>query len=108
MSFSRAQTDRLYPGQNWGRDVTQIIDTGVLGTRSAVLRRRGSELNFLIFPMMHVATPAFYAEVTRLLGGCAVVVVEGVTGRPASAGRSRCPTGSSRPRTADWITVVDW
>jgi hypothetical protein len=61
----------------------QIIDTGVLGTRSAVLRlrRRGSELNFLIFPMMHVATPAFYTEVTRRLGGCAVVVVEGVTGR---------------------------
>ena len=61
----------------------QIIDTGVLGTRSAVLRlrRRGSELNFLIFPMMHVATPAFYAEVTRRLGGCAVVVAEGATGR---------------------------
>lgn len=61
----------------------QIIDTSALGTRSAVLRlrRRGSELNFLVFPMMHVATPAFYLEVTRRLGGCAVVVVEGVTGR---------------------------
>jgi len=61
----------------------QIIDTGAMGTRSAVLRlrRRGSELNFLVFPMLHVATPAFYAEVARRLGGCAVVVAEGVSGR---------------------------
>jgi hypothetical protein len=61
----------------------QIIDTGAFGTRSAVLRlrRRGSELNFVVFPMMHVATPAFYREVTRRLGGCAVVVTEGVSGR---------------------------
>lgn len=64
----------------------QIIDTGAMGTRSAVLRlrRRGSELNFVVFPMMHVATPAFYREVTRRLGGCAVVVAEGVTGRSAA------------------------
>jgi len=61
----------------------QIIDTGAMGTRSAVLRlrRRGSELNFLVFPMVHVAAPGFYAEVTRRLGGCAVVVAEGVSGR---------------------------
>jgi len=61
----------------------QIIDTGALGTRSAVLRlrRRGSQLNFVVFPMMHVATPGFYAEVRRRLAGCAVVVAEGVSGR---------------------------
>jgi hypothetical protein len=63
----------------------QIIDTSALGTRSAVLRlkRRGTELNFLIFPMIHVASPAFYAEVTQQLGRCGVVVVEGVSGRSA-------------------------
>lgn len=58
----------------------EIIGPGVLGTRSAVirLRRRGSELEFVVFPMLHVASPVFYAEVTRRLGSCAVVVVEGV------------------------------
>lgn len=61
----------------------QIIDTGPMGTRSAVLRlrRKGSELQFLVFPMLHVAEPAFYAEVRRRLAGCAVVVAEGITGR---------------------------
>ncbi len=61
----------------------QIIDTGALGTRSAVLRlrRRGSELTFVVFPMLHVAAPRFYAEVQRRLGDCAVVVAEGVSGR---------------------------
>jgi hypothetical protein len=61
----------------------QIIDTGALGTRSAVLRlrRRGSELTFVVFPMLHVAAPEFYAEVRRRLGDCAVVVAEGVSGR---------------------------
>lgn len=60
----------------------QIIDTGVMGTRSAILRlrRRGSQLNFLVFPMMHVASPRFYKEVRRRLGDCEVVVAEGVRG----------------------------
>jgi hypothetical protein len=59
----------------------QIIDTGVMGTRSAILRlkRRESQLNFLIFPMLHVASPRFYKEVRRRLGDCEVVVAEGVT-----------------------------
>ncbi len=59
----------------------QIIDTGVMGTRSAILRlrRNGSRLNFLIFPMMHIASPRFYKEVRRRLGACEVVVAEGIT-----------------------------
>lgn len=59
----------------------QIIDTGLMGTRSAILRLRrpGSRLNFLIFPMLHVASPRFYREVRRRLGACEVVVAEGVT-----------------------------
>jgi hypothetical protein len=61
----------------------QIIDTGAMGTRSAVLRlrRSGSQLSFVVFPMVHVAAPGFYAEVQRRLAGCAVVVAEGVSGR---------------------------
>lgn len=60
----------------------QIIETGLMGTRSAVirLRKRESQLNFLIFPMLHIASPRFYKEVRRRLGECEVVVAEGVTG----------------------------
>ena len=60
----------------------QIIDTGVMGTRSAILRmrRRDSQLNFVIFPMIHIASPRFYKEVRRRLGDCEVVVAEGVQG----------------------------
>src|SRR5262245_941540 len=63
----------------------QIIDTGVMGTRSAVLRlrRRGSDLTFVVFPMIHVGSPGFYEEVQRRLATCAVVVMEGVSGRSA-------------------------
>ncbi len=65
----------------------QIIETGALGTRSAIvrLRRRDCALEFLDFPMLHVASPAFYAEVTKRLARCAVVVAEGVTGRSVLA-----------------------
>jgi hypothetical protein len=65
----------------------QIIDTSPMGTRSAVLRlrRKGSELQFLVFPMLHVAEQSFYDEVRRRLADCAVVVAEGVTGRSALA-----------------------
>lgn len=61
----------------------QIVDTGVLGTRSAVLRlqRKGAALNFLVFPMIHVASPRFYADVTTRLRECDLLVVEGVSGR---------------------------
>ncbi|GAA1583273.1 hypothetical protein GCM10009789_41360 [Kribbella sancticallisti] len=60
----------------------QIIENSIVGTRSAVLRvrRRGSGLEFVIFPMLHVAMPSFYAEVTRRLRECDLIVVEGVDG----------------------------
>ena len=61
----------------------QIIEHSVIGTRSAVLRLRrpGSRLEFLVFPMLHVASPAFYAAVTKRLRECDLLVVEGVSGR---------------------------
>jgi hypothetical protein len=60
----------------------QIIENSIVGTRSAVLRlrRRGSELEFVVFPMLHVAMPEFYQEVTRRLRECDLLVVEGVIG----------------------------
>jgi len=45
------------------------------------MRRRGTPLRFVFFPMIHVATPSFYAEVRRLLTSCDLIVAEGVRGR---------------------------
>jgi len=61
----------------------QIIEHSILGTRSAVLRLRrpGSRLEFVLFPMLHVASPEFYAAVARRLRRCDLLVVEGVSGR---------------------------
>lgn len=38
-------------------------------------------MRFVCFPMIHVATPSFYAEVRRLLTSCDLIVAEGVRGR---------------------------
>jgi hypothetical protein len=60
----------------------QIIEQTGFGVRSAVitLRRRVGGPVFLLFPMLHVASPGFYAEVQARLADCDVVVVEGVAG----------------------------
>ena len=45
------------------------------------LRRRESPLVFVLFPMLHLGTDAFYQEVDERLRHCEVVVAEGVGGR---------------------------
>lgn len=61
----------------------QIIEHSIVGTRTAVLRLRrpGSPLQFVLFPMLHVASPEFYAAVAQRLRQCDLLVVEGVSGR---------------------------
>jgi hypothetical protein len=63
----------------------QIIEHSIAGTRSAVLRlkRPGTALEFLVFPMIHVASPEFFAAVEERLRRCDLLVVEGVSGRSA-------------------------
>jgi hypothetical protein len=58
----------------------QIIEVTDLAVRSSVirLRRPGSKLQFVLYPMLHMAKPSFYAAVTRRLAAADVVVVEGV------------------------------
>ncbi len=58
----------------------QIIEHSIAGVRSSVmtLRKAGSGIEFVLFPMLHVADPAFYAEVTRRLRECDLIVDEGV------------------------------
>jgi hypothetical protein len=60
----------------------QIIEVTSLGVRSAVitLRRTGTPLRFVLFPMMHVASPSFYRQVRERLSACDLIVAEGVRG----------------------------
>jgi hypothetical protein len=65
----------------------QIIEVSDLGVRSAViwLQRRETPMRFVLFPMLHLGTPSFYAEVTRRLRACDLVVAEGIRGRSIQA-----------------------
>jgi hypothetical protein len=67
----------------------QIIEvTGIAGVRSAAItmRRKDTPLTFLLVPMIHVAAPAFYAEVRSRLQRCDVIVAEGVRGKSREIG----------------------
>ena len=58
----------------------QIIESTDYGVRSAVLRLEAGEADpaFVLFPMIHVAEPAFYEEIGRRLEDCDLVLCEGV------------------------------
>ena len=58
----------------------QFIEVSVTGVRSAVitLRARDRQQRIVLFPMLHLGAPAFYAGVTARLGQCAVVLAEGI------------------------------
>ncbi len=60
----------------------QIIEITDMGVRSSVvrLRRRGTPMSFVVYPMVHMAEPRFYAEVTARLRTADIIVVEGVDG----------------------------
>lgn len=61
----------------------QIIEVTGYAVRSAVItmRRTGTPLEFVIFPMLHVASPAFYSRVRIRLRECDLIVLEGVRGK---------------------------
>lgn len=67
----------------------QITEVSVLGVRSSVTRmvHPAAPLVFLLFPMIHVALPQFYEQVTCRLGTCDLVVAEGADA-PSSTGRA--------------------
>jgi hypothetical protein len=58
----------------------QFIESSVIGVRSAYLRlSAGPERpDVCLFPMIHIGSPAYYAEVKRRLDDCDVVLFEGV------------------------------
>ncbi|MGW0835088.1 hypothetical protein [Streptomyces prunicolor] len=63
----------------------QIIEVTGYAVRSAVItmRRKGTPLEFVIFPMVHVAAPTFYSQVRLRLRECDLIVLEGVRGKSA-------------------------
>jgi hypothetical protein len=73
----------------------QIIGVTQFGVQSAVirLRRKDTPLQFVVYPMVHMAKPTFYADVTNRLRNAQVVVVEGV-GRGASGRHPSWPPHS--------------
>jgi hypothetical protein len=66
----------------------QIIEVTGYAVRSAVItmRRTGTPLEFVIFPMVHVASPAFYSQVRLRLRQCDLIVLEGIRGKSAGVG----------------------
>lgn len=66
----------------------QFVEASSFAVRSAViqLRRPGTPLGFVLFPMIHLATPAFYADVMTRLAGCQLIVAEGGVGADRTAG----------------------
>jgi hypothetical protein len=60
--------------------VVQIIEVTGFGVRSAVLRlrRQGSPMQYVVYPMIHIGTSDFYEEVGTRLRHAQLVVVEGV------------------------------
>ncbi|MHC5259416.1 hypothetical protein ACYSUO_16190 [Streptomyces sp. UC4497] len=65
--------------------VVQIIEVTGYAVRSAVItmRRTGSPMEFVLFPMLHVASPTFYAQVRNRLRKCDLIVMEGIRGKSA-------------------------
>jgi hypothetical protein len=60
----------------------QIIEVTDLAVRSAVvrLRRRDTPMQFVLYPMIHMAKPGFYQAVATRLKRADMVVAEGVGG----------------------------
>jgi hypothetical protein len=85
----------------------QFIESSIVGLRSAVitLTCRTSPLRFVLFPMVHVGEPSFYAEVTARVRKCAIIVAEGIP-----AGTAPVQERMSRLRLdhlVDQITALD-
>ncbi len=61
----------------------QFIEKNSFNLRAAVysLRKDSTSLEFVVFPMIHVGSRAYYQEITRRLATCDLILVEGVKSR---------------------------
>lgn len=64
----------------------QFIEKNSLNVRSAVyyLKTDDAGLEFLLFPMIHIASKEFYDEVSRRLAACDLILMEGVNSKRAN------------------------
>jgi hypothetical protein len=65
----------------------QFVEVSATGVRSAAITLRTPDRpqRIVLFPMLHLGAPAFYADVTIRLGQCAVVMAEGIRERSLTA-----------------------
>ena len=61
----------------------QFIEKNSFGLRSAVYHLKSDRggLEFVLFPMIHVGSKEFYAEISRRLAACDLILAEGVDSR---------------------------
>jgi hypothetical protein len=66
--------------------VVQLIEVSDFGVRAAEiwLSRQETPLRFVLFPMLHLGSVEYYAEVTHRVRQCQLVVAEGVVGKSAA------------------------
>lgn len=64
----------------------QFIEKNSFNVRSVVyqLNREGTGLEFVIFPMIHVGSRAFYEEISERLSSCDLILAEGVSSKRAN------------------------
>jgi hypothetical protein len=62
----------------------QIIEKTPFSVRSAVYRMKKEDLEFVLFPMVHVGTQKFYDEVYERLSHCDLIFVEGIQSKKAN------------------------
>jgi uncharacterized protein len=83
--FLRLDEKKLIRSSNW-KTWMQFIEKNSLNVRSAVyqLKKDGTGLEFLVFPMIHIGSREFYEEVSRMLSSCDLVLAEGVKSKKGS------------------------
>src|ERR1700752_224486 len=64
----------------------QFIEKNSFNVRSAFyhLKKDGSVVDVMIFPMIHVGSAEFYDEIGKRLAGCDLILAEGVKSRRAN------------------------
>jgi hypothetical protein len=64
----------------------QFIEKNALNVRSAIyhLRKDDGNLEFILFPMVHVGTKEYYADISRRLANCDVILAEGIDSKRTS------------------------
>ena len=64
----------------------QFIEKNSFNVRSAVyrLKKDGTGLEFLLFPMIHVGSKEFYTEMCKRLSACDLILAEGVKSKRAN------------------------